>query len=252
MEVPFQLQGMEAAADDETVCSFCGMSHLMYAEMRKKERRITELETMLAQAGGGSGADREGASSQPVTKEATRSHYEQLQQMQESCAKKLEGMAQLEKRLADAEKEASRLRAAAADAGKALAEEKRQRQVDGKALAEAKRLRTEEVAKALAERDAMAQRARSLEERSDQLACTPHRTSNRLHTVHRSHCAHLFGPFPSAHAPRQPYSNARSPCPVQQRWLRPARMISRSCGLACKARRPRAHRLTQRRKRRVS
>mmetsp|Transcript_7024 Transcript_7024/g.15472 ORF Transcript_7024/g.15472 Transcript_7024/m.15472 type:complete len:100 (+) Transcript_7024:332-631(+) len=35
---------------DETVCSFCGMSHLLYGEMRKKERRIAELESLLDKA----------------------------------------------------------------------------------------------------------------------------------------------------------------------------------------------------------
>ena len=33
--------------DDETVCSFCGMSHLMYKEMRTKDKRIAELEKQL-------------------------------------------------------------------------------------------------------------------------------------------------------------------------------------------------------------
>ena len=43
--------GMEGEiADGDTVCSFCGMSHLMYGEMRKKERRIVELEKELAKA----------------------------------------------------------------------------------------------------------------------------------------------------------------------------------------------------------
>ena len=42
---------MMESTDDETVCSFCGMSHLMYAEQRKTEkeigkrgRRIVQLE----------------------------------------------------------------------------------------------------------------------------------------------------------------------------------------------------------------
>ena len=44
--------------DDETVCSFCGMSHLMYAEQLKSERviatkaeRITLLETHMTKLG---------------------------------------------------------------------------------------------------------------------------------------------------------------------------------------------------------
>ena len=142
----------EETADEDTVCSFCGMSHLMYAEMRKKERRIAELEKALVSSGA------EGASSaaRPVSSQATRSHYDQLQQMQESCAKKLEGLSNLEARLAAAEKEAHSLRASVVDAGKALTEEKRQRQA--------------EAAKHLTESGAASAHLRSLEERSEQLA----------------------------------------------------------------------------------
>ena len=46
---------MAAAADgaldkvkaDDTVCSFCGMSHLMYSEMRKKDKRMRARATSL-------------------------------------------------------------------------------------------------------------------------------------------------------------------------------------------------------------
>ena len=44
--------GTVLAEDDETVCSFCGMSHLMYSETRKLEKesdrrqhRVEQLET---------------------------------------------------------------------------------------------------------------------------------------------------------------------------------------------------------------
>ena len=37
----------EAADDDETVCSFCGMSHLMYAEQKTKEKVIKKKEDRI-------------------------------------------------------------------------------------------------------------------------------------------------------------------------------------------------------------
>ena len=37
----------EMPADDETVCSFCGMSHLMYADTKAKERKIDSHEDRI-------------------------------------------------------------------------------------------------------------------------------------------------------------------------------------------------------------
>eukprot|EP00966_Prymnesium_polylepis_P017879 412320-Prymnesium_polylepis.1 len=118
------------------------MSHLMYAEMRKKERRIAELERALEQAtaagaesGGGTAAASAPSAARPGSREKQmpHAHYDQLQQMQESCAKKLEGMSALEKRVAAAEAEAKTLRASVVDAGKALSDEKRQRLAEANA-----------------------------------------------------------------------------------------------------------------------
>ena len=92
-------------ADGDTVCSFCGMSHLMYGEMRKKERRIVELEKELAKATASGG--------RPATaQEQTKSHYAQLDQMQASCAKRLEAVTELERKLGEAQNEITRLRVA--------------------------------------------------------------------------------------------------------------------------------------------
>ena len=77
--------------DDQNVCSFCGMSHLMYSEMKKKERRIAELEKELEQARTGG--------ARPVSAEASAAHYAQLKMVTDSCAEKLKGMKELERRL---------------------------------------------------------------------------------------------------------------------------------------------------------
>ena len=89
--------------DDETVCSFCGMSHLMYKEMRTKDKRIAELEKQLA------GTERLHAAAAKNTAES-KQHYAQLKQMQESCAEQLAGLTDAQRKLAASEAEAARLR----------------------------------------------------------------------------------------------------------------------------------------------
>ena len=176
-----------AAAADDTVCSFCGMSHLMYGEMRTKERtlrqkeaelnakeaalqlrdaRVTLLEGRMrdyglvvppadyeptapptaggavpvasaragssAEGGAGAGAGAGsgtcggsggsgsggGGGGRPSSSAATRAHYEQLQQMQETCAQRLATVTELEAKLKAAEKDATAQRQAVADAEK--------------------------------------------------------------------------------------------------------------------------------------
>ena len=87
--------------DDETVCSFCGMSHLMYKEMRTKDKRIAELEKRLA--GTEPSAERGGGQEHGGVEQ----HYAQLKQMQESCAEQLAGLTDAQRKLAASEAEAA-------------------------------------------------------------------------------------------------------------------------------------------------
>lgn len=117
-----------AVAEDETVCSFCGMSHLLYKDMRTKDKRISALEAeaahaaadaearveavraelvrAVAEAHGGAPGDA-AAAAPPGTdpKAMTRSHYDQIAQMQEACNAKLGGVHALEAKLEDATSE---------------------------------------------------------------------------------------------------------------------------------------------------
>lgn len=108
--------------DDQNVCSFCGMSHLMYSEMKKKERRIAELEKQLGQGG------------KPVAGDVSAAHYAQLQQVQASVAQRTEAieqqLAESEAKRAAAEQQVEELKAQLAEAHRASGAAREQLQAE--------------------------------------------------------------------------------------------------------------------------
>ena len=118
--------------DDETVCSFCGMSHLMYKEMRTKDKRIAELEKQLA------GTERLHAAAAKNTAES-KQHYAQLKQMQESCAEQLAGLTDAQRKLAASEAEAARLRVELSVSREEATEAARAREADAEKWAAERR-----------------------------------------------------------------------------------------------------------------
>ena len=118
--------------DDETVCSFCGMSHLMYKEMRTKDKRIAELEKQLA------GTERLHAAAAKNTAES-KQHYAQLKQMQESCAEQLAGLTDAQRKLAASEAEAARLRVELSVSREEAADAARAREADAEKWAAERR-----------------------------------------------------------------------------------------------------------------
>ena len=142
-------------AEDATVCSFCGMPHLMYKDMHEKDKRIAALEKQCAEAKqeqlGVDDLAEAVAAAKKRGEASTSAHYEQLQQMQESCAKKLSGLTAVEKKLAAATSELNVLHKTASETAEALATEQR--------------LRSEQVSRALAEAKAAAAREAALTDR---------------------------------------------------------------------------------------